>query len=233
MYICKYISILKLTDNILKMTKFTRFFILLTLVICSFLVSAQPYAGIFAGLNSSRLVGDAPDKGKFKGIMGVSAGAYIDLKLGKSIFLSLQPSYSQEGTKISYTISGKEKPVDSITIRLKYFSLPFLLKITSTNARFYAIGGLEAGYMIDSYASSHDIKETIKADVAEWNIAIHFGAGIRIPVGFPRLFAELRYTQGLVNLTDEPLEKNYIPRVKTAGFKLLAGIEIPLKKPNN
>lgn len=36
--------------------------------------------------------------------------------------------------------------------------------------------------------------------------------------------------QGLINLTDEPIEKSYVPRVKTAGFKILFGIEIPLKK---
>ncbi|MCK5766145.1 MAG: hypothetical protein KAH26_09170, partial [Bacteroidales bacterium] len=62
--------------------------------------------------------------------------------------------------------------------------------------------------------------------------AAHFGAGIRIPVGLPRLFVELRYSQGLVNLTDEPIEKSYVPRVKTSGFKVLAGIEIPLKRTN-
>ena len=47
---------------------------------------------------------------------------------------------------------------------------------------------------------------------------------------FPRLFTELRYSQGIINLTDEPLSNNIIPRVKTSGFKLLVGIEFPLKK---
>jgi len=208
------------------------------LIVFAFIVSlsaaawGQSSVGVFAGLNSSRLSGDAPRKASYKGLMGLNAGGYFDLQLSKAILLSLQPSYSQEGTKIFYNVSGIEEPVDSITIRLSYFSLPLLLKVRSTNKRFYALGGLEAGFLLDQYASSHDVKKEIEANVESLNIAMHFGAGIRIPVGYPVLVIELRYAQGLVNLTDEPVEKSYIPRIKTNGFKVLAGIEFPLQKSN-
>ena len=212
------------------MKKSSQLFFLLLFFLLTTIVSAQPYIGVFGGLNRSKLSGDIPDKASFKSLTGANVGAYLDIKITKIIWFSLQPSYTQEGTKITYRVSGKEKPVDSINVRLNYFSLPVLLKVTSTNERFYAICGFEAGYLLDSYISSHDIQNDIKANVAEWNLAMHFGAGIKIPIGLPRLFIELRYTQGLLNLTDEPIEESYIPRVKTNGFKLLAGIEIPLKK---
>jgi hypothetical protein len=215
------------------MTKTVRLSFFLVLIAGPLLLYSQPNIGVFAGLNFGRLSGDAPVKGKYKALPGANVGAFIDLKLSNSILLSLQPSYSQEGTKISYTLPQYEKPIDSITIQLNYFSLPLLLKVTSTNERFYALGGIEAGLLVDSFVSSHDIKEDIKADVAQWNIAMQFGAGIRIPVGFPKLLVELRYSQGLVNLTDEPIEESYVPRVKTTGFKFLVGVEIPLKKQNN
>lgn len=214
------------------MIKSARFLILFLFIMGPLLSSGQSYIGVFGGLNSSKLSGDSPNKGDYKSLMGANAGAYIDIKLAKIIWLSIQPSYSQEGTKISYSVKGQEKPVDSIHIRLNYVSLPLFLKVSSTNGRFYALGGFEAGYLIDSYTSSKDVKQDIETKVAEWNIAMHFGAGIRIPIGYPRLFVELRYSQGLINLTDEPSDKGYIPRVKTSGFKILAGIEIPLKKPN-
>jgi len=194
--------------------------------------SGQSYVGVFGGLNSSKLVGDAPAKAKYKSLKGANAGVYFDLKLSKIVWLSIQPSYSQEGTKVSYNVRGQEKPVDSLHIRLNYFSLPLFLKISSTNDRYYALAGVETGMLLNSTVSSNDIEQDIDTKVAEWNVAMHFGAGIRIPVGFPRLFVELRYTQGLVNLTDEPIEKSHIPRVKTTGFKILAGIEFPLKKSN-
>jgi hypothetical protein len=148
------------------------------------------------------------------------------------IWLSLQPSYSQEGTRIEYSVKGKIQPVDSIHIRLNYFALPVLLKISSTNGRFYAIGGIETSALLDHSLKSHDQELEEDINVTDWNLAIHFGAGIRIPIGYPRLFIELRYTQGFIDLTDEPVENSYVPRVKTIGFKALAGIEIPLTRNN-
>lgn len=212
------------------MKNISRLIVLMVFVNLSLLMNGQSYVGIFGGMNSGKLAGDAPKNASYKGLMGANVGAYFDLNLGGGIFLSLQPSYSQEGTKISYTLSKEEELIDSIRIRLNYFSLPLLLKVTSTNQRFYALAGVETGLLLDSYASSNDIKEDVKANVAEWNIAMHFGVGIKIPVGFPRLFVELRYTQGLINLTDEPIDESYVPRVKTAGLKIMAGVEIPLKK---
>jgi hypothetical protein len=212
------------------MTKKLKINILLLFIISASFTFGQSYVGVFGGLNSSKLAGDAPSKAYYKSLMGVNIGGYFDLKLGKSVWLSLQPSYSQEGTKVFYNVSGLEEPVDSIKIRLNYFSLPLLLKVQSTSKRFYALGGIEAGYLLDSYKSSHDVKEEIETDVSELNIAAHFGAGFRIPIGFTRLFIELRYTQGILNLSDEPIAKSTIPRVKTTGFKILTGIEIPLKK---
>lgn len=212
------------------MKKCIRVIVFLFFITGSYLSSAQSYVGVFAGLNSSKLNGDVPDKAKYKSLMGANMGAYIDIKLSNIVWLSLQPSYSQEGTKISYTVAGMEKPVDSISIRLNYFSLPLFLKVSSTNERWYALAGLEAAALLNSSVKSHDIEQDVDLSLVKWNLAMHFGAGIRIPVGWPRLFVELRYSQGLVNLTDEPVDKSYIPRVKTTGFKLLAGIEIPISK---
>ena len=188
--------------------------------------------GAFGGLNSSKLSGDAPADASYSSLMGGNFGAIIDLRLSESIYLSLQPSFSQEGTKVSYTVKGVQEPVDSVKIRLNYFSLPLLVKITSTNQRFYALSGFETARLLNASAIIEEDNEEL-SDVAQWNFAMHFGAGIRIPVGYPTIFVELRYTQGLVNLTDEPLNTNIIPRVKTTGFKILAGVEFPLGKAKN
>jgi len=203
------------------------------LLVSSALVFGQSYIGVFGGLNMSKLSGDAPAKAKYKSSTGFNFGANLDIKLSENIFLSLQPSYSQEGTKISYTLPKSSMPIDSIAISLNYFSLPVLLKITALNERFYALAGIETALLLNSSRTIDDIEQDIDADVAEWNLAMHFGVGLRIPIGFPRLFVELRYSQGLVNLTDEPLSQNTIPRVKTSGMKILVGIEIPLKKSEN
>jgi hypothetical protein len=212
------------------MMKFIRTTILMLIILFATHSYGQSYVGVFGGLNSSKLKGDIPEYASYKSMMGANVGAYIDIKLASIIWLSLQPSYSQEGTKVHYTVAYQEEKVDSIHIRLNYFSLPLFLKVSTTNGRFYALGGIEAGMLLSNQISSHgnDLDNDLKLN--DWNIAMHFGAGIKIPVGFPRLFVELRYTQGLLNLTDEPVDQSYIPRVKTSGFKILAGIEIPISK---
>lgn len=215
------------------MIKFKLYILLLFLIFSSSISMGQTQVGVITGLNMSKLSGDAPENAKYKSLMGANVGAFIDVKLSQSICLSFQPTYSQEGTKVSYTLPTVEEPVDSIKIRLNYFSLPVLFKITSTNKQFYAIAGFETGLLLNSSLSIDEQKEDINASVAQWNVAMHFGAGITIPIGFPSLFVEARYTQGLVNLTDEPLKESVIPRVKTSGLKIMAGIKIPLKKSNN
>ena len=193
----------------------------------------QSYLGLFGGLNMSKLSGDVPSKVKYKNSLGLNFGANLDLRLSETIFLSIQPSYSQEGTKISYTLNGSSEPIDSVTINLNYFSLPVLLKITSGNERFYALAGIETALLLNSSQTIDDVEQELNVEVTELNVAMQFGVGFRIPVGFPRLFVELRYSQGLVNLTDDEITLNTIPRVKTSGMKIIVGIEIPLKRSEN
>lgn len=204
----------------------------LLLILLPAIVKTQTSLGFFAGLNSSKLKGDSPEYAFYKSLTGLNAGAYLDVQLSKIVFLSFQPSYSQEGTRVFYDVSGQDKAVDSLRVRLNYFSLPILVKITSTNKRWYALSGIETGYLLNSFIDNGAEKEDLKDDILSINVAIVFGAGLRIPLKFGRIFIELRYTQGLINLTDEPLEdtSSAIPRVKTSGIKFLAGYEIPLSK---
>ena len=202
------------------------------LLVFSTLCMGQVSLGAFGGLNSSKLAGDVSANGSYKGLMGGNFGAIIDVKLSEGFNLSLQPSYCQEGSRVFYTVKGLDEPVDSVKIRLNYFSLPLILKITSTNERFYALSGIETAMLLNASTIIGEEEEELP-DVSQWNIAVHFGAGIRIPVGYPSIFVELRYSQGLLNLTDEPLNTNIIPRVKTTGFKILAGVEFPLGRAKN
>lgn len=194
---------------------------------------AQVNIGAFTGLNSSKFVGDAPKNANYKGYFGLNAGLLVDVALSEYFSLGIQPSYSQEGSRVFYTVSKSESPVDSIHVRLNCFSIPILFKALTNNKHFYAIGGIEYAFILDSYEKSGEIKNEIPTEVSDWNLALHFGAGAKISVGHPNLLLELRYTQGIVNLTDSPSSNASIPRVKTTGFKFLVGIEIPLKKQSN
>ena len=196
----------------------------------SFPAMAQVSLGVVGGFNFGRLNGDAPKKGYYSANSGLNAGLMVDVAVSKTIKLSLQPSYSQEGTKVLYSQGKYVDPIDSIQLRLNYFSIPVLLKVQSSSKHFYAVGGLETAFLLNYKLTSHEKTLPNQLSISSFNLAAIFGAGYRIFLGRPVLFIELRYSQGLINLTDEPFDKSYIPRVKTSGFKALIGIELPLAK---
>ena len=203
------------------------------LISLSISFSGQVRLVILGGINNAKLNGDQPKNGQYKGAIGFSGALYLDVQLSKLITLSFQPTYLSEGTRVFYSLPFEKEPVNSLKVSLNYFSVPILVKISSLNQRWYAIGGLEPALLLDgSITDNYDNEETLE-ELAEWNLSVIFGAGVRFPLKFGWIVVELRYAQGLVNLTDEPIERSYIPRVKTTGTRLLVGYEIPLSKKKN
>jgi len=193
---------------------------------------AQFSIGAFSGLNMGSFKGDQVEDGSYSTLIGTSFGITMDLSLSEQIILSFQPGVTKKGTNISYEVNGEIDPVDSIRIRIDYFTIPLLLKISSKNNRFYAIGGLEAGIPLSANAAfifNKNDKRDLKNYISKTNIIMHFGVGYRVPVGKPTLFFEARYLQGLNNAV--PVEKpeyNFFPRVRTSDVQLLVGITFPL-----
>jgi hypothetical protein len=201
-------------------------------VFCFFTIhaSAQLYGGFFGGINSAKLNGDVATNVSYKSNMGLNAGLNFNIPLSNSIVLSLQPSFLQEGTRLFYSLPNKLEPVDSIAFDIIYFSLPVMLKIATANSRFYAITGIETAWQLNSSQTIDGVKQNLDVTLKTMNVSMHFGAGYWVPLGTPRLFIEARYAQGLINLTDDPLQDNVIPRVKTSGIRVLVGVEFPLGK---
>jgi len=205
----------------MKQTLRISLFILLSLFAVT--ATAQTYLGFFAGINSGKLKGDAPGKASYKSLIGFNGGLYLDVKVSKLVTLSFQPTYTQEGTRVFYSIPWEKEPVDSIHVRLNYFTIPILVKVSSLNQRFYALAGVETGFLLDGYVEGGDEKESITNEISQFNLSIVFGAGLRFPLKYGRLFLELRYAQSIVDLTDEPVDQSYVPRIKTAGLRFNFG----------
>lgn len=190
---------------------------------------AQVNIGFQGGINSSKLNGDAEPNTAYKSKVGAIFSAFVDIPVSKSIAISIQPSYSQEGTKISHIKKDSYYPVDSLKVKLNYFSIPVLVKVSSNNKKFYAIGGIESALLLNNELTYNDgSSEPLDISVNSWNFSIQFGAGYKFAIGNTILFVEARYAQGLDNITEDPIVNDLIPRVKSSSYKLLTGIEIPL-----
>ena len=213
--------------------KYFRIILTISLILSVYCGYSQTMIGAFGGLSNSKLLGEIPDKASYKSLPGLTAGLQVDFKINNTIRLSLQPGINQEGTKVFYRVAGIPDPVDSVKFRLNYFSLPILFKVLSSNQKLYAIGGVESAWLTSNDLFLKDEKSEQEFEVASYNFVMHFGAGYRIPLGFPTIYIELRYAQGLVNLVDDKIDNTYLRRVKTNSLKVLAGIEIPLSKSKN
>lgn len=209
-----------------------KYYLLFIVLLFPDISNAQLSLGVVGGINLVKLKGDKPKNAYYKSLLGMEFGLLLDLKLSDHVTMSLQPSYVQKGSIISFTVPDEKDLVDSIKIRIDYIGIPVLFKIDANNKRFYALGGLEAGFPVKAWAefiNQPGEKEDISSIISKVNVVMHFGVGYRIPIGKSILSIEGRYLQGLNNVIgEENPNYPYIPRVKTSGFKFLISYEIPL-----
>jgi len=183
--------------------------------------------GALAGITRSTFNGDTPDKGKYGPINGFAFGAICEVDVSPNLKLSLQPSLVRKGTKIAYEVSGQDERVDSVDIRIDYFTVPVLVKVMSRGGRFYVSGGLELGFPIQAEHETSSATTDIEEGLADLDLAADFGIGLHVPLGRPVMYFELRYTQSLWNIIDEDWANEELklePRVKNSSTQFYVGL---------
>jgi hypothetical protein len=217
-----------------KLLKMKKFLILLfPLLMIQINTLAQVELGVLAGLDNGRLSGDKFSNTNYKPSSGFIIGLSIDVPINDLIFLSFQPGYLSTGSRIQIPDSIRNEWKDSVTVNVKYLTFNLLVKIQSKSKRLYFSSGLEFGYGLSLNAANELEEIDITAELNSWNISAVFGIGYKIPIKRSGLYFELRYAQGLVNMTKaDPAEEDYIPRVKLSGLKIVTGFQIPVSKRN-
>ncbi len=216
------------------MKRIKHFFLGLLVMFLFFIqVNAQPEIGLVMGLNNNKFTGDSPLNGKYKSNLGFLVSIHIDFKLSDYVRLSFQPGLRSGGGKVAFANPDEQKYKDSLKINATILTLPLVLKITSLSERVYFLGGFSVDFPSKIQADNEMEKVDISDELKKFNISAQFGLGYRIPIQSTVGYIELRYLQGLVNITDR-LEDDeaYLPRVKTTATQLLIGWQIPLTKNN-
>jgi hypothetical protein len=177
---------------------------LAVLVLTAFIVPtapAQAAVGAFGGVDMTNLSGDAPAKTKYRSETGFAAGAVGEFRIAKDVWLSLQPTWLQRGTKIAFAVEGEEEAVDSLKVAANYLTLA-------------------------SATDSEDIGDTFRPI----DLSAVFAFGVMLPVGRPRLTIELRYSQSIINTASsdqDPEVYSLPPRFRWSGLQLFAGFLYP------
>jgi hypothetical protein len=188
---------------------------------------AQIRVGVSGTANSTSFSGDVPLGGTYSSKAGYGFGASLDYHIAPDIVLNLQPMFNDKSTIILYNVSYQYEKFDSFKINVDYFELPLAVKIIADNYFTYVTAGISLNIPVS--ASLKDLrneeKEDIKEDLNDWSLSANFGVGIQFHIGAPIMFVELRYSQGITNLTKDALAENLIEeKIKSNSLYLFAGL---------
>ncbi|UCD24717.1 MAG: outer membrane beta-barrel protein, partial [Gemmatimonadota bacterium] len=126
-------------------TLLTPLIAVLSLMLVAPELSSQVNVGAFGGFDMTDLSGDAPAKTKYLAETGFTAGVVGELSIATDVWLSLQPSWLQRGTRIAFAVEGEEEAVDSLKLAADYFAVPLLVKIVAGHGKTYVSGGVDLG----------------------------------------------------------------------------------------
>ena len=196
--------------------------------------------GIFATINNSTLEGDSPKGFKIVPEYSYELGLLLDFKISEHVRLSASPSYfSVESTaRVRDRTSPDRKLKDSLSVRVAYLNFPIIFKINfQENDRLYFVTGLETAINLDSdiknLSDVPDPDDVPSIDFKDVAFNVSFGLGYRIPIKSNFLFVELRYNQGLTNVTEFTNNSNLLSRMKLQGMEWNVGYVIPLGKKDD
>jgi hypothetical protein len=195
-------------------------------------LSAQFSIGVNAGVTRMKFSGDAAaGLGYFVPDPGFSTAFRADYRISDAVALSLQPGYRLLRSSFFVMNDSATRAIDSIDLSLHTFSLPLHVIIWSENGRFYALAGMQFDYTLKFKGETPKSPYSTSYDIIDYHIYAQFGAGFIVPLGKPYLNFEIRYSQGLLDLTDPLIHQDsYLPRTKLTNINILIGLQFPLGK---
>lgn len=204
----------------------------LFLIVIPCMAHGQILLGVTGGVGRTSFSGDAPEKVKYTSRTGFTGALVAEIPLGDDIRLSVQPSFTRQGTGIAFDV-GLPDDRDSLDLVLDYLRIPVMARFLAPKGVWFVNGGLDMGILLN--ASLKDVNAGGSTDVMNsiggLDLAMILGVGFQVPVR-PLVFTlELRYAQSVVNAGSNSVATGMygIPvRFRSSGFGLLAGALIPL-----
>lgn len=202
---------------------------------------AQPtiHKGIFFGSISSRFSGDdTRDYTPLRFTFGHAyhGGLILDLEIKPDIFLSWTPSYKLIKGSIwsPTTVATSNKDfVRTMDLKLHYLSMPLELKIISDNSKWQFFTGLVYDHLVKGTGrlpgdQSYDLSKVIESS----NLSATIGLGYRIKIKRQVFTIDLRYSQGILNISNgnKDISDQNVPRIKTFSTDTRVSWILPHKK---
>ena len=188
---------------------------------------AQMKVGVFVSNDNTKFTGDKPQRINYKLGSGAVVGAKFKFNMGDNIWISAEPSYIFGKA----TIVETDTDVDSIKynhdVTNRSFALPIRVNAYVTG-HFFASAGVEFAFFtkseFDRFGETIDLKE----EIAGLNFSLTFGLGYSIPIRKCQLDIELSYVQTLNNLSRQPVQDSFVPRIRLTSTRPSITFLIPI-----
>lgn len=195
--------------------------------------NAQASLGAAVGINRLKFSGDSPSNGSFGPKLGPMAGLSLQYRFTQAVGLRLDAGYLNQRSNF-VKVDSNNKVTDSLTFAFDVLTFPLNVVIWTESGRFFVTAGLGLNYYIDARAEYPDETNNILSEIEKINYFATLGAGFLISLGRPYILIELRYKQGLRDLTGSVVhEDNYLHKTKTTGLGIAVSIYLPLGKSDH
>ena len=199
---------------------------MLLVIILTSVSMAQVKFGATLGAISANLTVD-PDEGEsFDAKIGFNLGAVLEYPVNDNLNIRSGAALTGKGAQFNIESGAK---IESVT-SLLYLTVPILAqyKFNTTSTTPYVLGGLDIGILMSaeskitiSGTGLFDGTETVdvKDNLTSTDIALNIGGGYMMEMGTAKVYAEVQYSLGLLDIDSE----SDVTALKTKGLILGVG----------
>ena len=188
---------------------------------------AQVKFGATLGIASANVSIDPDSDGSFDSKTGFILGAVLEYPLNDNLNLRSGVSLTAKGTQSSEELAGAKF---ESSLDLSYLTIPILAqyKFNTSATTPYLLGGLDIGILMSAEAEvtisgtgffDGTTTEDLKDSLSSTDIAFNIGAGYMIERGYSKIYVEILYSLGLLDI--DSVDDNVA--VKTKGIIIGVG----------
>jgi hypothetical protein len=190
--------------------------------------------GAQLGMDRSGVDGDTPPNSAYTDKIGLVAGLQGEIHFAHDLLLSLQPSLVQKKSGILIAPSTRGGANTELDLSFDSFSVPVLVKFAKAGGRTYFAGGVSADFLTGATLSGQGVDRDVKPAFSSTGVGAVLGFGVVFPAKRASFTTELRFVQGISNMTKGTVAEAtgaLAPRLHSSGLQLIVGSLLPVGQP--
>jgi len=182
--------------------------------------------GAQIGVDRSGIDGDAPPNSQYTDKFGLVAGIQGEIGFAQDLSLSLQPSFVQKRSGVLIAPSTRGGSTTELQLSFDYVSVPIVVKFARASGRTYVAGGVSFDFLTAATLSGQGSDRDVTSAYNDTGFGAVLGLGVVSRVGRTHLTTELRFVQGISNMTmggAAAAAGALAPRLHSNGWELIVG----------